>query len=591
MSEKTITAAKFLDLNIGNVTFVDVREKDDVLVHPLGNAVNIPFSLLSKHIDEIPKDKHVYVICSVGDLSEEVVEILADRGYDAYSIDGGFKAYEQTVKEKVIKVDAKGLKCPGPIVKVADEMRQLSVGQHIIVEATEEAFTSDIAVWCERTGNKLIKLDTANSIITAEIEKADAPAEKIAEVHNDKTFIVFSGDLDKTIAAFIIANGAVSMGRKVTMFFTFWGLNILRRPKKVKAANIICAAQKRATVTPLYIDHSALDSYMFVVEMCGKRILYTGDFRDHGIPGSDRFDRLIQKYVGKVDILITEGTMLSRLEEAKKNPVQTEDDLGREAEKIFAAHHENVVIVSSTNVDSVMEFYHHTPTGMAFLCDAYQAEIMQAAIKAVNKGKYRYGKNIYVLCPDNKKAYMHDLNDRHFIMADKTKYDEKGFVMLARSNNPRFRELLGNMKDPHITYSMWSGYLKGGKCEDRNIVDFLSGHDDEAHFTQLHTSGHAYVETLAKLIEMTKPEVIIPMHTESADEFAKMPKFAAYKDRVNVLRDGEVYKINMEFDINGFINTEKPEDSICREERQYAALLYDILLLFINILPASSRRL
>ncbi len=92
MSEKTITAAKFLDLNIGNVTFVDVREKDDVLVHPLGNAVNIPFSLLSKHIDEIPKDKPVYVICSVGDLSEEVVEILADRGYDAYSIEGGFKA-------------------------------------------------------------------------------------------------------------------------------------------------------------------------------------------------------------------------------------------------------------------------------------------------------------------------------------------------------------------------------------------------------------------------------------------------------------------------------------------------------------------
>lgn len=236
MSEKTITAAKFLDLNIGNVTFVDVREKDDVLVHPLGNAVNIPFSLLSKHIDEIPKDKPVYVICSVGDLSEEVVEILADRGYDAYSIKGGFKAYEQAVKEKVIKVDAKGLKCPGPIVRVADEMSQLSVGQHIIVEATEEAFTSDIAVWCERTGNKLIKLDTANGIITAEIEKADAPAEKTAEVHNDKTFIVFSGDLDKTIAAFIIANGAVSMGRKVTMFFTFWGLNILRRPKKVKAA-------------------------------------------------------------------------------------------------------------------------------------------------------------------------------------------------------------------------------------------------------------------------------------------------------------------------------------------------------------------
>ncbi len=296
------------------------------------------------------------------------------------------------------------------------------------------------------------------------------------------------------------------------------------------------------SVTPLYIDHSALDSYMFVIEMDGKRILYTGDFREHGING-DVFERLVETYVGKVDILITEGTMLSRTKETAANIVKTEEDLGCEATKVFAAHHENVVLVSSTNLDSIMEFYHAVPDGMAFLCDAYQAEIMQAAIKAVNKGKYRYGKNIYVLCPDNKKAYMHDLNDRHFIMADKTKYDEKGFIMLARPNKPMFRKLLAGLHDPHIIYSMWSGYLKGGKCEDKNIVDFLSGHDDKEHLTPLHTSGHAYVETIARLIEKTQPEVIIPMHTESADEFAEVPEFAAYKDRVNGLRDGETYKI------------------------------------------------
>lgn len=302
------------------------------------------------------------------------------------------------------------------------------------------------------------------------------------------------------------------------------------------------------SVTPLYIDHSALDSYMFVVEMCRKRILYTGDFRDHGIPGSDRFDRLIQKYVGKVDILITEGTMLSRLEEAKKNPVQTEDDLGREAEKIFAAHHENVVLVSSTNLDSIMEFYHAVPPYKAFLCDSYQAEIMEMAIDSVNKGKYSYRDHhkIYILSPDWEIAprFVSKEYRKHFGDAQPDKYNKLGFVMLARPNKPLFKKLLAEMHDPHITYSMWSGYLKGGKCEDKNIVDFLSGHDDEAHFTQLHTSGHAYVETLAKLIEMTKPEVIIPMHTESADEFAKMPEFAAYKDRVNVLRDGEAYNIN-----------------------------------------------
>ena len=297
------------------------------------------------------------------------------------------------------------------------------------------------------------------------------------------------------------------------------------------------------SITPLYIDHSALDSYMFVVEICGKRILYTGDFREHGING-DVFESLVKKYVGKVDILITEGTMLSRTEETAANIIKTEDDLGCEAENVFAAHHENVVLVSSTNLDSIMEFYHAVPRDKAFLCDAYQAEIIQAAISAVNKGKYRYGQNIYVLFPDDSKAYLNDLDRRHFFTAKKDIYSEKGFVMLARPNKAIFKELLDEMHDPHITYSMWSGYLKGGKCEDKNIVDFLSGYDDKEHFTQLHTSGHAYVETLAKLIELTQPEVIIPMHTESADEFAQMPEFTAYKERVNVLRDGDVYNIN-----------------------------------------------
>jgi len=45
-----------------------------------------------------------------------------------------------------------------------------------------------------------------------------------------KTIIVFSGDLDKVLAAFVIANGAAAMGDDVTMFFTFWGLNVLRKP-------------------------------------------------------------------------------------------------------------------------------------------------------------------------------------------------------------------------------------------------------------------------------------------------------------------------------------------------------------------------
>lgn len=314
-------------------------------------------------------------------------------------------------------------------------------------------------------------------------------------------------------------------------------------------------------VKPLICDHSALDAYMFVIEMNGKRILYTGDFRDHGIPGEDTFEKMIREKVGKVDILVTEGTMVSRFEEERNNTVRTEDELGTEAAKIFASHHENVVLVSSTNLDSIMEFYHAVPKGKAFVCDTYQAEVMKIAIEAGHKyfKKYRFGKQIYVLCSGKNDRNMKSLlkyriswwkKDRcPFSPAIPDKYQEKGFVMLARPNrNPnvdigRFEERVLHMKDPYIVYSMWNGYLKGGKAEDPAVVRFMEGHMDEEHMEKLHTSGHAYVETLKKLMDMTDPGIIIPMHTEDAKAFKKVPLFKDYTDRIRVIGDGESYRV------------------------------------------------
>lgn len=234
---KRVSAEQFAALDFDTVTLLDLREKDEVLVAGISGAINIPFSEIWKKLDSVPKDKAVYVFCRTGDWSEEVTELLTDRGYDAYNVEGGFKAYAALLKdEEPIKIDAKGLKCPGPIVKVADTLRELKNGQKIYVEATEDAFASDITVWCERTGNRLLKLEVKPEVIEATIQKADKVLQTLAAAQNDKTFVVFSGDLDKTIAAFIMANGAAAMGRKVTVFFTFWGLNILRKPKKVKVA-------------------------------------------------------------------------------------------------------------------------------------------------------------------------------------------------------------------------------------------------------------------------------------------------------------------------------------------------------------------
>ncbi|MBR4500486.1 MAG: DsrE/DsrF/DrsH-like family protein [Clostridia bacterium] len=245
-----ISPEEFAELNFEDYTLVDLREPDELIVSKIGGAVNIPFSGGFGKLDTIPGNKPVIVFCRVGDWSEQVAEILADRGYTVSTLDGGYQAYRAlTLKKDTGKpekadpkrekayIDAKGLKCPGPIVKVADFLRDKPAGTEVRVEATEDAFASDIKVWCERTGNRLDRLAVENGIITAEItrsEKEPSSLPSAQEEQNGKTFVVFSGDLDKTIAAFIMANGAAAMGRRVTIFFTFWGLNILRRPEKVK---------------------------------------------------------------------------------------------------------------------------------------------------------------------------------------------------------------------------------------------------------------------------------------------------------------------------------------------------------------------
>ena len=241
---KSISGEDFQKLYVtkrNSVTILDLREPDEILIHPLEGAINLPFSKIGSGLSTVPSDKPVYVICRTGDFSEEVTELLTDRGYNAYNVSGGYDEFIKISASQELYIDAKKLRCPGPIVKVADTLRNLPVGSRVCVEATEDAFYSDIKVWCERTGNSLEELTAGEGIIKAKIVKTASDSCKtekngLTSEQNDKTFVVFSGDLDKTIAAFIMANGAASLGRKVTMFFTFWGLNILRRPGKVRVA-------------------------------------------------------------------------------------------------------------------------------------------------------------------------------------------------------------------------------------------------------------------------------------------------------------------------------------------------------------------
>ena len=258
-SYKTISAQEFYEMNRSGYTIVDLREPDDVLISEIKDAVNIPAEQIMDKLEQIPKDRPVILICYVGMASEQAAGKLAALGYRVAHVDGGYKAYSKLIpapdeddedddspetppspaaeaESEPLRIDAKGLKCPGPIVKVADFLRDKPEGTRIRVEATEDAFYSDIRIWCERTGNQLESLSVSDGVIYAEITRRVAQKKQTVPLteKNDKTFVVFSGDLDRTIAAFIMANGAAAMGRRVTMFFTFWGLNILRRPEKVR---------------------------------------------------------------------------------------------------------------------------------------------------------------------------------------------------------------------------------------------------------------------------------------------------------------------------------------------------------------------
>ncbi|MCR5580189.1 MAG: FAD-dependent oxidoreductase [Pseudobutyrivibrio sp.] len=252
--------------NPSELVILDVREDIEREVWAPANSIHVPFGQVRNRLGEIPKDKEVCVSCAIGVRAYNVARILMQSGFDNITVlDGGatlYRAYLESLEDvkvdeglgtpsnqvesddikvtEIISVDCSGLQCPGPIMKVNQKMKELEDGACLRVSATDMGFTRDVKTWCERTGNTFIKEEREGNSYIATLKKGKAtaqvatPAATSASLPQGKTMIVFDGDFDKALASFIIANGAASMGRPVTMFFTFWGLNILRKSNKVK---------------------------------------------------------------------------------------------------------------------------------------------------------------------------------------------------------------------------------------------------------------------------------------------------------------------------------------------------------------------
>ena len=142
-----------------------------------------------------------------------------------------------SVGSNTIRIDATGLQCPGPIMKIKHSIDAMEPGQQMEIQATDPGFARDVEAWCQTTGNILVEQSSGKGIFRAVVEKKqkqDTSAATIPSAGRGKTLIMFSDDLDKALATFVLANGAAATGEKVSIFFTFWGLNVIKKVKKPK---------------------------------------------------------------------------------------------------------------------------------------------------------------------------------------------------------------------------------------------------------------------------------------------------------------------------------------------------------------------
>ena len=281
------------------------------------------------------------------------------------------------------------------------------------------------------------------------------------------------------------------------------GMHTFHENQKLRFGDIV--------VTPYFVSHSAYDAYMFLIEAEGKRILHTGDFRGHGYL-SKGLILTIQKYIGQVDVLIIEGTMLARKDET----ILTESVLSQKAAELIKEHKYVFVHCSSTDMERLASFKNATRSMFPkrpLLADDYQKDILALFSETAGKKSpcFDFGK-IYTYSEKNPKL--------------KAWMQEKGFTMFIRASASfnRLLDLILPMLPvegkPLLIYSMWDGYINR---DDTRNEDYVYLQKRFAEVVQLHTSGHATADTLRRVCELTNPRLaILPIHRDKGTDLSSI---------------------------------------------------------------------
>lgn len=251
----------------GHQKLLDVRTPSETAAGTIPGAKNIPVDELRDRLGELSKEKEYLVFCRVGLRGYLACRILTENGLKCRNLTGGYTTYQRVVEMpaaempekhkpvqdtddqdfpnlgkdqpmKLVKtINACGMQCPGPILQLKNAVDEIKEGEAVSITATDPGFVADAPAWCNTTGHELVSLEPAEKgAYRATVIKRAAAAGGFPTVgKRAMTNVVFSNDFDKAMAAFIIANGAASAGYEVTLFFTFWGINILRKSGPVAA--------------------------------------------------------------------------------------------------------------------------------------------------------------------------------------------------------------------------------------------------------------------------------------------------------------------------------------------------------------------
>jgi NADPH-dependent 2,4-dienoyl-CoA reductase/sulfur reductase-like enzyme/peroxiredoxin family protein/rhodanese-related sulfurtransferase/TusA-related sulfurtransferase len=230
---------------------LDVREPEEFELGTIPGAVNIPLGQLRGRLGELDKSRKIAAFCRVGLRGYLASRILKQHGFDCANLSGGILTWEamnfkprntapvpppkkpEPAAANSRTLDVRTLACPGPVVRLKKEIDAMTPGEEVRLLAAT-SFAPDLANWVQSSGNELAGMEMKEEHLEAVVRKKSAPtacslSASAPAPNSDAAMVLFSNDLDKALAALIIACGMAAAGSKVSIFFTFWGLSVLRK--------------------------------------------------------------------------------------------------------------------------------------------------------------------------------------------------------------------------------------------------------------------------------------------------------------------------------------------------------------------------